>query len=241
MSESIYKSLKQDVIDSSEDFHDYLYEDILGADNYEIFSEILGDGRGYLLSGIIRDYFLKRKKDIRDLDFVFKLNKLNPKKYQKILREKSISYRYNSFKGLKIKSSELPDIDAWLLENTWGIKHQKIKPTINSLIDSVFFNFSAIVFDLHEKKFIFNDHFIDFLSTRTIDIVYPENPNIPLCLFNICYYATTLDLGISDNIKKWINTKYIHELDFEPIQLKHLGYKKYSSKFINNYLKKITK
>ncbi|MBD5237141.1 MAG: hypothetical protein HDS62_06375 [Bacteroidales bacterium] len=232
-------SLKRKIIDSSEDFQKYLSNDILGGETYNLFLEIMGDSHGYLLSGLIRDYFLMLHRSVRDLDFVFQISKLNLLKYKEFLKKKNISFNYNSFKGLKIKSSEFPDIDIWKLENTWGIKHQNLKPTVNSLIDSVFFNFSAIAFDLQGKKFIFNDHFINFLSTKYLDIVYPENPNIPLCLFNICYYTESLELDISENVKAWVKSNYTADLDFDQVQMKHLGKIQYTSNYINTFLKKI--
>ena len=105
----------------------------------------------------------------------------------KFLRDPEVNYKRNSFKGIKIKDKNGLIIDAWILHDTWGIKNKGIKnPTPESLLQTVFFNFSAIAYDLRNRKFIYDNTFVDFLKTRIIDIVYEENSSLSFQFFPLC-------------------------------------------------------
>lgn len=183
-----------------------------------------------IFSGVIRNYLIGEWASIRDLDIVL----ASPLTLDILRVLKNYQYRINSFKGVKVRIDGC-SIDAWLLGNTWGIQHNKIKPTANALIKTAFFNFSAIVFDYNHQKFIFDDAFIDFLMTRKMEIVLPDNPNIPLCLFNIFYYHKTYGFGIGATVKDWIKKKYNGLVNFDMVQRKHLGYVAYSSQDIYRF------
>lgn len=188
-----------------------------------------------IFSGVIRNYLIGEWAHIRDLDIVL----ASPFTIDILKVLKNYQYKINSFKGVKVRI-EGCSIDAWLLGNTWGILHNKIKPTANALIKTAFFNFSAIVFDYNHQKFIFDDAFIKFLMTRKMEIVLADNPNIPLCLFNIYYYHKTYGFEIGDSVKNWIKKEYNGLVNFDLVQRKHLGYVKYSSqdiyRFYSNYI-----
>lgn len=221
----------------NEKFYEYLRCDAIKSELLELITIISKSQRIYVLSGIIRDFFLNQASNkIRDLDFVVENDLRQLITYREYLSN-SLNVRSNSFKGLKIHINGLPTIDIWKISDTWGIKHKQIKrPTINDLINSVFFNFSAITYDLTNRKFIYSQSFVDFLRTKELDIVYDENPNIPLCFFNIFYYVKEYDLGISQNLKKWMKQKYDSEIDFDSVQIRHNGKIMYSSSVIKDFL-----
>lgn len=230
---------KRIIINESSNFYDYLIHDCIGETSLKKIIRIAGSGTVYLFSGIIRDYFLGRKGKARDLDFVFQLDDNRLSRYRLYFKNSEVVTKLNSFKGLKIKIDGMPPIDTWELKSTWGIRHTNSKPTINALLESVFFNFSSIVFDLKKKKFIFTENFVDFLANGKMDIVFTENPNVPLCLYNIFYYSTELNLEISWELKNWINTHYSNDINFDLVQLKHNGAIIYKSSIIHKFLTNI--
>ena len=126
------------------------------------------------------------------------------------------------------------------MADTWGIKKQNIAPSTTALLDSVFFNFSAILYDFNNKKFIFNERFCQFLRTKTMDIVYPENPNIPLCLVNVLYYHLRYGYNVSLKLAKWIKQHYTKGDDLEEVQIKHFGYLLFANDYIEDFFHQIT-
>lgn len=234
-------TIKAYINSCSKDFLDYLKVYVIDDESFEVLKQISDESEVYIFCGVIRDYFLGRYGNIRDLDFVIKEPiKRNPT-YIKFFRERFSTFRVNSFGGFKLIDKNGPNVDLWQLGNTWGIVNRNINvPTPNALIDSVFFNFSAITFDFKNKKFIFNDNFANFLLNKVIDIVYEENPNVPLCLFNLFYYNKILNLPLADKSRNWIRT-HLHECDdFDSVQKKHLGKVKYSNIEIKKFLKRQT-
>lgn len=217
-------------------FYEYLKNHAIKSELLPILESVSREQHVYILSGIIRDFFLNRATKIRDLDFVFEKDLRILFQYKDFIGNTG-KIRLNSFKGLKINIKGYPSIDVWKVSETWGIKNKKIKkPNINALIESVFFNFSAIVYDLKERKFIFSQPFVNFLKTHKLDVVYSENPDISLCLFNIYYYSKEYDLGIASDLRDWIKSNYSKTIDFDSVQIKHLGKTLFSPQEINNYL-----
>lgn len=234
------EEIKRLIISKNEEFYSYLTQTVINSTDIERLHQIYKHGEIYLFSGVIRDYFLGKNLDVRDLDFVFRFQDLfNFRVLLRNLNDSNLDVRFNSFKGLKIKLDGHPDIDCWLLQDTWGIKHKKQDPTINALLDSAFFNFSAIAYDIKNHKFIFSENFVNFLTSKEMDVVMEENPNIPLCLYNIYHYSQRLHLRISDRLKNWILRNYSSEINFDKIQEKHNGHIEYTNNEIHNFLKNI--
>lgn len=221
-----------------EEFFDYLRLYALERASFRLLMELSDSVSVYIFSGIIRDFFLKRYEKPRDFDFVIQ-NYIRPNEnISKFLRDPEVNYKRNSFKGIKIKDKNGLIIDAWILHDTWGIKNKGIKnPTPESLLQTVFFNFSAIAYDLRNRKFIYDNTFVDFLKTRIIDIVYEENPNIPLCLFNFFHYALKFGYKLSSRIINWIRKNYREDIDFDKVQKSHMGKIIYNSEDIHKFLK----
>ena len=220
------------------DFYDYLRVFVIDDRSFEILERISDESEVFILCGIIRDFFLNRLGSSRDFDFVFRHPLRMNRLYWEYIHETSAEIRINSFNGIKLLANNRINVDFWQLDNTWGIHNRKIDvPTPNDLIDSVFFNFSAVTYDLNNRKFIFNEHFARFIQTQIIDIVYEENPNIPLCLFNLYYYPHTLGLKISDKARYWIGSHLNDTINFDKVQIKHLDKIIYQQNEIMTYLK----
>ena len=169
-----------------------------------IFNAIAKRTNVYVFSGMIRNFFLG-VSCYRDLDIVVDSTCV----VLDILRntEDEINVRINSFGGIKIRMQNLT-IDLWELSNTWGIRNGNMPLSPQSLLKSAFFNFSAIVFAFNETKFYYDDAFVDFLETRIMDVVYPENPNVPLCIINTLYYREKYGFGVAIRMSQWIVEKY---------------------------------
>lgn len=218
-------------------FYYFIKTFVLDAESWELLNIMASHEQVYVLSGIIRDFLTGEYGGARDFDCVLVHGNIKNVEVIQFLRKSEC--KVNSFGGIKIKRpGEV--IDIWRIADTWGIKNQHLAPSVTSLLDSVFFNFSAIVYDFNNRKFIFNESFCQFLRTRTMDIVYPKNPNIPLCLVNVLYYHLRYGYNVSLKLAKWIKQYYSKGDDLEKIQIKHFGYLLFTNDYIEDFFHQIT-
>lgn len=218
-------------------FYYFIKTFVLDAESWELLNVMASHEQAYVLSGIIRDFLTGEYGGARDFDCVLVHGNIKNVEVIQFLRKSEC--KVNSFGGIKIKRpGEV--IDIWRIADTWGIKNQHLAPSVTSLLDSVFFNFSAIVYDFNNRKFIFNESFCQFLRTRTMDIVYPKNPNIPLCLVNVLYYHLRYGYNVSLKLAKWIKQYYSKGDDLEKIQIKHFGYLLFTNDYIEDFFHQIT-
>ena len=216
------------------DFWDFIVENVFKNKIPDILEPYLDGNNLYILSGINRDFLLyKEKCDVRDIDFVvdskIEISDSLLKKYQG---------KINSFGGVKLNVRGI-SIDLWSLEKTWGIVEQQKEPSIDSLLGSVFFNCTAIVYDVSNRCFIKTKDFDSFMEKKILDIVYENNPNIPLCIVNTFLYCEKYNLKISNHLKEWLIEMDKNVEDYENLEYKH--YKKivYSNEVIKKYIKDI--
>ncbi|MBN8643109.1 MAG: N-6 DNA methylase [Flavobacteriales bacterium] len=219
------------VEDSPIDFLEYIKRNV-SVDVYEFLLRLSEITEVYIFSGVIRNFFLQ-KEEIRDLDVVIKEH-VDIESFV----NKSISVKHNSFGGYKINMSEI-NIDLWTLEKTWAVQYQKrleLDDEVDNLYrfipSTAFFNFSAILFSLNEKRFYYKNDFLRFLSNREINYVYIPNANYSLCVVNSLYYADKYKLKIADKLKRFLIQLYKTKLNFTDIQLKHFGRIEYSEEEI---------
>lgn len=190
----------------------------------------------YIFSGVIRDYFFEKKSSYpRDLDVVVGNGKLEsiPTDY---LRQ--VEYSVNQFGGVKLKEKD-KTVDVWQLKDTWGIKMKKAEATPQELVNTAFFNVSAIAFDYGREKFIVSDAFKSFMNTRILDVVYEDNPFPDLCVVNTLYYSRKLNCKLSNRLSSWILNHYHKEHDYSSVQIKHFGIIKYSNTEIELFVSKL--
>lgn len=231
-------TIKEQIIAQENAFYYFIKTFVLDDESWTLLKVLASHEQVYVLSGIIRDFLTGDYEGVRDFDCVLVHGNIKDVDIIQFLRKSE--RKVNSFGGLKIKRpGEV--IDIWRLADTWGIKNQKIAPSTTALLDSVFFNFSAILYDFNNKKFIFNERFCQFLRTRTMDIVYPENPNIPLCLVNVIYYHLRYGYNVSLKLAKWIKQHYSKGDDLEEVQIKHFGHKLFTNDYIEDFFRQITK
>lgn len=230
--------IKEQIIAQENAFYYFIKTFVLDDESWKLLNALASHEQVYVLSGIIRDFLTGEYEGVRDFDCVLVHGNIKDVDIIQFLRKSE--RKVNSFGGIKIKRpGEV--IDIWRMADTWGIKKQKIAPSTTALLDSVFFNFSAILYDFNNKKFIFNERFCQFLRTRTMDIVYPENPNIPLCLVNVIYYHLRYGYNVSLKLAKWIKQHYSKGDDLEEVQIKHFGHLLFANDYIEDFFHQITK
>lgn len=217
-------------------FYYFIKAFILDDESWKVLLSLASHEQVYVLSGVIRDFLTGEYNGARDFDCVLVHGNIKNVEIIQFLRKSE--RKVNSFGGVKIKRPK-EVIDIWRLADTWGIKQQKLEASSESLLNSVFFNFSAIIYDFNKRRFIFDDRFCQFLQTRTMDIVYPENPNIPLCLVNILYYHHKYGYSVSLKLARWIKQHYVKGEDLENVQKKHFGCLLYANDYIEDFFHQI--
>lgn len=185
----------------------------------------------YVFSGIIRN-FLLGFLDNRDLDFVA-IDTYKVRIPLSLLR--NVSIKKNKFNGYKLVTNGLT-IDWWDIERTWGIMKEGMKGTVYSLLNTAFFNFSAIAFDYKKNRFVISDDFCKFFSTRTMEVVYAKNPRIETCIVNSLYYADFYEFAIGESLRKWIVKNYNPGLDFEAAQMSRFQRVYYQTALIKTFV-----
>lgn len=231
-------SFRDSIIAQESAFYHFIKTFILDHDSWEILNHLTHYDQVYVLSGVIRDFLTGDYDGARDFDIVVLHGNLKSYEILRFLRNSEISK--NSFGGVKIRH-ENEVVDIWKMSDTWGIKKQSLVLSPESLINSVFFNFSAIVYDFNNRRFIFDEKFCLFLQTHTMDVVYPENPNIPLCLVNIYHYQHRYGYNVSERLARWIKANYHEGCDLETVQLKHFGKVLYTNEIIKSFFSYLIK
>lgn len=225
---------KKTIEDKSKYFWQYLEkvsqkEVIKFIENLSEFSHV------FIFSGVIRNFFLDIDENARDIDIVYQGSENELNKFLK-------GYKYfkNSFNGYKVYISNYT-IDLWKIDSTWAIENSKLDIELFNqyvLPESAFFNFSSIVYDFFNESFIYSEKFLEFINSRTLDLVLRANPLPELCIVNTLYYKEKFDLKISESLKEFCRDYFekFNEKDFDKIQLKHFKEIKFSYSYIKNHI-----
>lgn len=212
-------------------FKSYLREHYKGTKVVEQLDKWSKETEVLIFSGVIRDFFLERVSSFRDLDVV--LSELNSESFVD-----GAMIMYNQFGGVKMIIGDRK-VDVWQLKDTWGLKRKGMLPFPFSLLDTSFYNFSAIVYNYNEECFYFDKSFVDFLAYKSLDIVLEDNPLPELCIVNSIWYVKSLNLKLSKKLKSWMVSHYDETFDYVPIQKKHFGHRKFTNDEIKNEINKI--
>lgn len=219
-------------------FELFIRTQIFDDKSWSIIQDITKVSELYIFSGIIRDFLTGDYSGFRDVDFVLTENKYFNRLIKTLLKNNIVDIYFNQFGGLKITFKEL-HIDIWRIEDTWGIKKEKKEATADSLVDSAFFNFQAIVYSLHQHRFIFHEDFCRFIKTRVMDVVYDKNPNEALCVINVCHYWSLYKYGISRKLALWLKVHYKRNMHLLNVQSRHFGRIIYPLDYIDNFMKNL--
>lgn len=225
------KQFEQLIHDKEGSFKSYLMEHYEGTKVEEQLNRWAQNAEVLIFSGVIRDFFLERENSFRDLDVV--LSEIDESTFVE-----GVLIKRNQFGGVKMLIGD-KKVDVWRLKDTWGLKQMGMFPFPISLLDTSFYNFSAIVYNYNEECFYFDKDFVEFLAYRKLDIVFEENPLPELCIVNSLWYSQSLELELSTRLKKWMVSHYMENYDYEPVQRKHFGYQKYTNREIRNEINKL--
>lgn len=219
----------------SSSFRLYLDEHFCESGIIHVLDEISRKRKNvYIFSGLIRDFFLKSVDAPRDIDVVVSGDDLESLWQNNVVKK-------NQFGGTKIQYGETI-LDIWCMKNTWGIKRKKVFCNVDELLNTSFFNFSAIAYDYKNNKFIVGDSFVDFLNNRTLDLVYDENPYPELCIINSLYYSHKTGCRLSDRLNQWIFRHYNENIyDYDAAQLNHFGKVLYSRNDLDVFVESLNK
>lgn len=225
----------KEIIESKEKPFYHFLEEVIDDDVFSFIELLSQTTNVFLFSGIIRNYFLKNKI-VRDVDIVVE----SDDEIQQLLNRHV--YRINSFGGYKVMINGM-EIDIWRMDKTWAINnHQTI---LNFDLDkyipnTAFFNFSAIIYSINKKEFIYTKHFLRFLRDKKMDVVYIPNANNHLCVVNSLYYSDKYDLKLSKKLSEIIKKMHSrNDKDYTSVQEKHFGEVLYKNIEIDNRLQKL--
>jgi len=157
-------------------FDSFIYDVIEDRELVKFTREIRPRARIAIFGGMLRDFSLYGRKEFSsDIDIVIQAN--SNTNLINIL--KKYDTEINSFGGLRVKVGRWL-FDIWYLENTWAFKQGIIKEqSFQSLVNTTFFNWDAIVLELNNKnrKIYCNKNYFKDLGNRFLTINLEENPN----------------------------------------------------------------
>lgn len=199
-----------------DDFWEFVTHHVLGGGLPKYIERFVDNDSLYVLSGVSRDYVLERyDEEVRDVDFV-----IDTKSFRSRKLVEEYNGKKNSFGGAKLQVNGVA-VDVWPLRKTWGIIDGKMSPDVDSLLKSVFFNCTAIVYDVAKRSFLADDGFFDFAEKGILDIVYDKNPNEPLCVVNAFSYQDKYKTSLSPRLNDWLIAADGRIEDYEATERKH--------------------
>ena len=213
-------NIEEFINNNVDEFNQHLSK-ILSKNILDFANRLQSKTQVYLFSGVIRNYFLKKNYDLRDIDFMIEDDLDIKKLFPKLFITK------NSFGGYKTKIDSL-SVDLWSINKTWGLSRGQPKlpfeseDTSEEIPNTTFFNSSSIIFSMNERKFIIGKPFLRFLRDKELDVVLEENPYPALCIINSFYYSEKYRLKLSKKLKKYIIHNYSTNVEkFNEVQIKH--------------------
>lgn len=195
-----------------------------------LMDELAKQTHVYIFSGVIKNFLLGFLEH-RDLDLVVCHSHKLQFHIGKLLSLGLSEIKRNKFNGVKLVLDNM-EVDIWRIEDTMGIVDMQLLSTPENLLKTCFFNFSSIVYDYNDSRFIYGEDFCKFLLTRELDVVYEENPFTESCIVSTFYYAEKYELSISKKLCDWIRTHYEEGMCFKNVQLKRFGRECYTKGFV---------
>lgn len=137
-------------------------------------AEVEKIGRPFIFGGAIRDlaFFGADERPISDFDVVINGNSAKIDKFAQ-----NIGASRNRFGGYQYCSESLR-VDFWAFDKTWAKVEKKapiFKP--DHLIRATFFDWDAILFDLHSGKVVAIDRYLDRLYSRVLEVNLAATPS----------------------------------------------------------------
>tara|TARA_R110001606_G_scaffold171842_1_gene317756 strand:+ start:104007 stop:104723 length:717 start_codon:yes stop_codon:yes gene_type:complete len=222
--------IKVEIKVKEEKFFNY-FKEVLEGEMFDFLEQLSSTTKVFVFSGIIRNYFLHNYL-VRDVDIVVE----SDDRIEEILR--GVNHKKNSFGGYKIFLGG-KNLDLWRMDKTWAVYRKNQQTMINLELEKIipetaFFNFSAIIYSLNNRKFFYTKDFLRFLKNRTIDYVYEPNANPGLCVVNTFYYSDRYNLKVSERLSELIFMWHENgNKNYKELQIQHFGKQIYSDEQIN--------
>lgn len=127
-----------------------------------------------IFGGLIRDVCLHGVKKFKsDVDIVVRCQ--DSQAFERFIQSRNV--QKNKFGGYRLQVSRWL-VDIWEFENTWAFSNGFIDPVDEkSLLETTFFNWDAIFYDVLERQLEFRDGYFDDLSNKVLDMNLEDNPN----------------------------------------------------------------
>ena len=145
-----------------------------------------------IFGGAVRDISLfGGSKFNGDIDIV--VTARDPQALERIFE--TYSAERNKFGGYRLQVGRW-NFDIWESSQTWAYKTGVIKERTHlSLLETTFFNWDAILFDVRTGKLHHGSHYFDHLASKYLELNLKDNPN----LFG-AFARTLRTLSLSDEI-----------------------------------------
>ena len=225
------------------EFTSYVFDSLFKSKSERHLLEILMTAfNSYIFGGVIRDYFLTKigTPNHKDIDIV--VDKID-KPLQEYLTEFII--RKTRFGGYKIVMSN-NDYDIWPLHETWAFKKT---PRLDldfdlfqDLPSTSFFNITAVVYSLENRRLIQNKKFKSGIEYKKLDIVYKPNPFPELCFIKAFEYKNKYNMTLTKKLERYlINIYPKYENKLISSQEKHYGEIKFTYQELHQFYRETIK
>ncbi|KKC24754.1 hypothetical protein WP12_17250 [Sphingomonas sp. SRS2] len=128
----------------------------------------------YIFGGLLRDLALEGVASFEsDVDIV--IRPFDVQIFQKWAMESG--FKLNKFGGFRLVRDRWL-FDVWELDRTWAfLQDTSIPRTKYTLIDTTFFNWDAIVYDIRANQIIVGQSYFENISQLRLEINFEPNPN----------------------------------------------------------------
>ena len=169
----------------------------------KLFQSLESAGDLYLIGGVLREYRDHHEiNSLRDMDIIIQVRDVIA--WNNILE--TYSFYTNRFGGHKLTCDGLL-IDVWPIEDTWAFRKHIIQcPPEEYLLNlpkTVFLNIDGIIYDWDSETW-YDAEYQQALSSHILDVVLPQNPQIPLNILRAFVLADRYNLSFSQKLTKII-------------------------------------
>lgn len=126
---------------------------------------------------------------------------------------KKFDFQKNKFGGFRL-SSDRWLFDVWEFEKTWAFSEKYIEAkSQHSLIETTFFNWDAVFYDIRSNKIICGDQYFNEISNLTLNINLEENPNVMGAFLRALRFIEKDQAKTAPKLTKFISGMFEGETD----------------------------
>ncbi|MBL4749103.1 MAG: hypothetical protein JKX71_00725 [Amylibacter sp.] len=154
--------------------------------------DITNVGNAYIFGGAVRDISLFGGSNFKgDVDIV--LTTFEDHELERLIE--TYDAEKNKFGGYRLQIGRWK-FDIWEASKTWAFKTGKVKQETHlSLLETTFFNWDAILFDVQTGSLFHNKDYFTHLANKYLELNLEDNPNTFGALIR-----TLRTLSLSDDI-----------------------------------------